>query len=158
MDSTIEDFSPFENLLSLVGLTNFVNVISHGYFGSLILASVSLSYYLIPKLFGRSVKYSLLENLIFGGFKLTYLFLLVNNFLIGVNSGYSWNAAANAGSPAIYGEGFNIVWNLVGINYSANTFISLLFLGVSTLFFISIIRSISSGDITTVEEMVFSNE
>ena len=150
--------SSFENLLPLIGLTNFQNVISQGYFGSLVLACVSLSYYLIPKLFGRSVKYSLLENLIFGGFKITYIFLLVNNFLIGVNSGYSWNAAANAGSPAIYGEGFNIVWNLVGINYSANTFISLLFLGVSTLFFVSIIRSISSGDITTVEEMVFSNE
>jgi hypothetical protein len=150
--------SSFENLLPLVGLTNFQNVISYGYFGSLVLAAVSLTYYLIPKLFGRSVKYSLLEDLVFGGLKLTYLFLLVNNFLIGVNSGYSWNAAANAGSPAIYGEGFNIVWSLVGINYSANTFISLLFLGVTTLFFISIIRTVSSGEITTVEEMVFSNE
>ena len=150
--------SSFENLLPLVGLTNFQNVISYGYFGSLILVAVSLTYYLIPKLFGRSVKYSLLEDLVFSGLKLTYLFLLVNNFLIGVNSGYSWNAAANAGSPSIYGEGFNIVWSLVGINYSANTFISLLFLGVTTLFFISIIRTVSSGEITTVEEMVFSNE
>ena len=150
--------SSFENLLPLVGLTNFQNVISYGYFGSLILVAVSLTYYLIPKLVGRSVKYSLLEDLVFSGLKLTYLFLLVNNFLIGVNSGYSWNAAANAGSPSIYGEGFNIVWSLVGINYSANTFISLLFLGVTTLFFISIIRTVSSGEITTVEEMVFSNE
>ena len=82
----------------------------------------------------------------------------MNNFLIGVNSGYSWNAAANAGTPAIYGEGFNIVWNLVGVNYYANTFISLLLLGVSMLFLISILRAVSSGDITTVEEMVFSNE
>ena len=142
----------------MVGLTNFQNVITYGYYGSLVLGSVSLTYYLVPKLFGRTVKYSLLENLVFSGFKITYLFLLMNNFLIGVNSGYSWNAAANAGTPAIYGEGFNIVWNLVGVNYSANTFISLLLLGVSMLFLISILRAVSSGDITTVEEMVFSNE
>lgn len=150
--------SSFENLLPLVGLTNFQNVITYGYNGSLVMGSVSLTYYLVPKLFGRTVKYSLLENLVFSGFKITYLFLLMNNFLIGVNSGYSWNAAANAGTPAIYGEGFNIVWNLVGVNYSANTFISLLLLGVSMLFLISILRAVSSGDITTVEEMVFSNE
>ena len=150
--------SSFENLLPLVGLTNFQNVITYGYYGSLVMGSVSLTYYLVPKLFGRTVKYSLLENLVFSGFKITYLFLLMNNFLIGVNSGYSWNAAANAGTPAIYGEGFNIVWNLVGVNYSANTFISLLLLGVSMLFLISILRAVSSGDITTVEEMVFSNE
>jgi cbb3-type cytochrome oxidase subunit 1 len=150
--------SSFENLLPIVGLTNFQNVISYGFYGSLVLASVSFTYYLIPKLFGRSVKYSLLEDLVFSGFKFTYLFLLINNFLIGVNSGYSWNAAANAGSPAIYGEGFNIVWSLVGINYSTNILISLLFLGVSTLFLISIIRTVSSGEITTVEEMVLNNE
>jgi len=29
---------------------------------------------------------------------------------------------------------------------------------LSFLFFISVVRSISSGDVTTVEEMVFSNE
>ena len=150
--------SSFENLLPIVGLTNFQNVISYGFYGSLVLASVSFTYYLIPKLFGRSVKYSLLEDLVFSGFKFTYLFLLINNFLIGVNSGYSWNAAANAGSPAIYGEGFNIVWSLVGINYSTNILISLLFLGVSTLFLVSIIRTVSSGEITTVEEMVLNNE
>ena len=119
---------------------------------------ISFVYYLIPKLFGRSVKYSRLEDLIFSGLKFLYPVLLINNFLIGVNSGYSWNAGANAGSPTIYGEGFSILWSVVGINYSTNTFISLLLMTLSFLFFISVVRSISSGDVTTVEEMVFSNE
>ena len=150
--------SSFENILPLVGLTNFQNVINQGYIGSLIFASISFVYYLIPKVFGRLVKYSRLEDLVFSGLKFMYPVLLINNFLIGVNSGYSWNAGANAGSPTIYGEGFSLLWDAVGINYSANTFISLLLMVLSFLFFISIARSISSGDITTVEEMVYSNE
>ena len=150
--------SSFENILPLVGLTNFQNVINQGYIGSLIFASISFVYYLIPKVFGRLVKYSRLEDLVFSGLKFMYPVLLINNFLIGVNSGYSWNAGANAGSPTIYGEGFSLLWGVVGINYSANTFISLLLMVLSFLFFISIARSISSGDVTTVEEMVYSNE
>ena len=150
--------SSFENILPLVGLTNFQNVINQGYIGSLIFASISFVYYLIPKVFGRLVKYSRLEDFVFSGLKFMYPVLLINNFLIGVNSGYSWNAGANAGSPTIYGEGFSLLWNVVGINYSANTFISLLLMVLSFLFFISIARSISSGDVTTVEEMVYSNE
>ena len=150
--------SSFENILPLVGLTNFQNVINQGYIGSLIFASISFVYYLIPKVFGRLVKYSRLEDLVFSGLKFMYPVLLINNFLIGVNSGYSWNAGANAGSPTIYGEGFRLLWDVVGINYSANTFISLLLMVLSFLFFISIARSISSGDVTTVEEMVYSNE
>ena len=150
--------SSFENILPLVGLTNFQNVINQGYIGSLIFASISFVYYLIPKVFGRLVKYSRLEDLVFSGLKFMYPVLLINNFLIGVNSGYSWNAGANAGSPTIYGEGFSLLWDAVGINYSANTFISLLLMVLSFLFFISIARSISSGDVTTVEEMVYSNE
>ena len=150
--------SSFENILPLVGLTNFQNVINQGYIGSLIFASISFVYYLIPKVFGRLVKYSRLEDLVFSGLKFMYPVLLINNFLIGVNSGYSWNAGANAGSPTIYGEGFSLLLDVVGINYSANTFISLLLMVLSFLFFISIARSISSGDVTTVEEMVYSNE
>ena len=84
--------------------------------------------------------------------------MLINNTLLGVNSGYSWNAGANAGSPTIYGEGYGIVWSLIGINFSVNTFISLLLLGSGFLSLISAIRAISSGSITTVEEMVYSNE
>tara|TARA_B000000609_G_C24084503_1_gene299374 strand:- start:116 stop:865 length:750 start_codon:yes stop_codon:yes gene_type:complete len=150
--------SSFENILPLIGLTNFQNVINQGYIGSLIFATISFVYYLIPKLFGRSVKYSKLEDIIFSGFKFIYPVLLINNFLIGVNSGYSWNAGANAGTPTIYGEGFSILWSIVGINYSANTFISLLLMALSFLFFISVLRSISSGEVTTVEKMVFSND
>jgi len=150
--------SSFENLLPILGITNFVNVITYGLIGSLVLATITLSYYLIPKLYGREVAYSRLEDITFFGFKISYLLLLINNTLLGVNSGYSWNAGANAGSPTIYGEGYGIVWSLIGINFSVNTFISLLLLGSGFLYLISVIRAISSGSITTVEEMVYSNE
>ena len=150
--------SSFENLLPILGITNFVNVISHGYVGSLVLATISLSYYLIPKLFGREVAYSRLENIIFTGFKFSYLLVLINNAVIGINSGYSWNAGANAGNPTIYGEGFGIVWNLIGFNFSLNTFVSLILLSTGFLYLISVLRAISSGEVTTVEEMVFTNE
>ena len=150
--------SSFENLLPILGITNFVNVISYGYVGSLVLATISLSYYLIPKLFGREVAYSRLENIIFTGFKFSYLLILINNALIGINSGYSWNAGANAGNPTIYGEGFGIVWNLVSFNFSFNTFTSLILLSTGFLYLISVLRAISSGEVTTVEEMVFKNE
>ena len=150
--------SSFENLLPILGITNFVNVISYGYFGSLVLATISLSYYLIPKLFGREVAYSRLENIIFAGFKFSYLLVLINNAVIGINSGYSWNAGANAGNPTIYGEGFGIVWNLIGFNFSLNTFVSLILLSTGFLYLISVLRAISSGEVTKVEEMVFTNE
>ena len=150
--------SSFENLLPILGITNFVNVITYGLIGSLVLATISLSYYLIPKLYGREVAYSRLEDITFFGFKISYLLLLINNTVLGVNSGYSWNAGANAGSPTIYGEGYGIVWSLIGINFSVNTFISLLLLGSGFLYLISVLRAISSGSITTVEEMVYSND
>ena len=150
--------SSFENLLPILGITNFINVISYGYVGSLVLATISLSYYLIPKLFGREVAYSRLENIIFNGFKFSYLLVLINNAVIGINSGYSWNAGANAGNPTIYGEGFGIVWNLISFNFSLNTFMSLILLSTGFLYLISVLRAISSGEVTTVEEMVFTNE
>ena len=150
--------SSFENLLPILGITNFINVISYGYVGSLVLATISLSYYLIPKLFGREVAYSRLENIIFAGFKFSYLLVLINNAVIGINSGYSWNAGANAGNPTIYGEGFAIVWNLISFNFSLNTFMSLILLSTGFLYLISVLRAISSGEVTTVEEMVFTNE
>ena len=149
--------SSFENLLAILGITNFINVITYGYVGSLVLATISFSYYLIPKLFGREVGFSRLEDIIFFGFKMSYLLMLINNTLLGVNSGYSWNAGANAGSPTIYGEGYGIVWSLISFNFSVNTFISLLLLGSGFLYLISVLRAISSGSITTVEEMVYRN-
>ena len=150
--------SSFENLLPILGITNFVNVIIYGLIGSLVLATISLSYYLIPKLYGREVNYSRLEDITYFGFKISYLLLLINNTVLGVNSGYSWNAGANAGSPTIYGEGYGIVWSLISFNFSVNTFISLLLLGSGFLYLISVLRAISSGSITTVEEMVYSND
>ncbi len=114
--------SSFENLLPILGITNFVNVIRFGYVGSLVMATISFSYYLIPKLFGREVAYSRLEDIVFNGFKISYLLVLINNTLIGVNSGYSWNAGANAGNPTIYGEGYEIVWNLISFNFSIKHF------------------------------------
>ena len=57
--------SSFENLLPILGITNFVNVITYGLIGSLVLATISLSYYLIPKLYGREVAYSRLEDITF---------------------------------------------------------------------------------------------
>ena len=150
--------SSFENLLPILGITNFVNVIRFGYVGSLVMATISFSYYLIPKLFGREVAYSRLEDIVFNGFKISYLLVLINNTLIGVNSGYSWNAGANAGNPTIYGEGYEIVWNLISFNFSLNTFISLILLSSGFLYLISILRAVSSGQITTVEEMVYTNE
>jgi len=150
--------SSFENLLPILGITNFVNVIRFGYVGSLVMATISFSYYLIPKLFGREVAYSRLEDIVFNGFKISYLLVLINNTLIGVNSGYSWNAGANAGNPTIYGEGYEIVWNLISFNFSLNTFISLILLSSGFLYLISVLKAISSGQVTTVEEMVYTNE
>ena len=150
--------SSFENLLPILGITNFINVIRFGYVGSLVMATISFSYYLIPKLFGREVAYSRLEDFVFNGFKVSYLLILINNALIGINSGYSWNAGANAGNPTIYGEGYEIVWNLIGFNFSLNTFISLILLSTGFLYLISVLRAVSSGQITTVEEMVYTNE
>ena len=150
--------SSFENLLPILGITNFVNVIRFGYVGSLVMATISFSYYLIPKLFGREVAYSRLEDIVFNGFKISYLLVLINNTLIGVNSGYSWNAGANAGNPTIYGEGYEIVLNLISFNFSLNTFISLILLSSGFLYLISVLKAVSSGQITTVEEMVYTNE
>ena len=61
-------------------------------------------------------------------------------------------------AQAIYGEGFNLAWNLIGINYSLSTFISLILFVSSSLFFLSMIKAITSGNVTKVEEMVVSSE
>lgn len=148
----------YENLLPILGLTNFVNTISLGYVAALTTAMISFTYYLVPKLFGRDIIFSKIEQTVFFIFKLGYFLHLVNNILIGINTGYVWNAAANAGSPALFGEGFSVVWNLIGFNYSLNIFTSLLLLLASLLFFVSVIRGVTSGPITTVEEMVTANE
>jgi len=150
--------SGFDNLLPILGLTNYVNLVSQGYLASMFFSIIALSYYLIPKLFGREVTFKSLDNIALGGLKFGYLLLLLNNLFIGINSGYIWNAGANTGSPTIYGEGFNLAWNLIGINYSLSTFISLTLFVSSSLFFLSMIKAITSGNVTKVEEMVVSSE
>ena len=121
-------------------------------------AIIALSYYLIPKLFGREVTFKPLDNIAISGLKIGYILLLLNNLFIGINSGYIWNAGANTGNPTIYGEGFNLAWSLIGINYSLSTFISLILFISSTFFFLSLLKAITSGNVTKVEEMVASNE
>ena len=148
--------SSFANLLPILGLTNFVYAIKFGYLSSLIIVVMSLILYLIPKLFGREVSYTNFDKLGFTGVNISLLLYLVNNLVIGINSGYSWNAGANAGNPTIYGEGFQIQWELISINFMANTFISLLFFASAGLYFITTVKAISSGAVTTVEEMVSS--
>jgi cbb3-type cytochrome oxidase subunit 1 len=148
--------SSFANLLPILGLTNFVYAIKFGYLSSLIIVVMSLVLYLIPKLFGREVSYTNFDKLGLTAVNISLLLYLVNNLVIGINSGYSWNAGANAGNPTIYGEGFQIQWELISVNFMANTFISLLFFASAGLYFITTVKAISSGAVTTVEEMVSS--
>lgn len=154
--TTLHIASSFANLLPILGLTNFVYAIKFGYFSSLVIVVMSLILYLIPKLFGREVSYKTFDNLGLSGINFSLSLYFINNLIIGINSGYSWNAGANAGNPTIYGEGFQIQWELIGTNLMANTFISLLFFLSAVLYFITVIKSISSGAVTTVEEMVSS--
>lgn len=154
--TTLHIASSFANLLPILGLTNYVYAIKFGYFSSLVIVVMSLILYLIPKLFGREVSYKTFDNLGLSGINFSLSLYFINNLIIGINSGYSWNAGANAGNPTIYGEGFQIQWELIGTNLMANTFISLLFFLSAVLYFITVIKSISSGAVTTVEEMVSS--
>jgi len=154
--TTLHIASSFANLLPILGLTNFVYAIKFGYFSSLVIVVMSLILYLIPKLFGREISYKTFDNLGLSGINFSLSLYFINNLIIGINSGYSWNAGANAGNPTIYGEGFQIQWELIGTNLMANTFISLLFFLSAVLYFITVIKSISSGAVTTVEEMVSS--
>ena len=48
---------------------------------------------------------------------------LFSNALIGIISGYSWNAGANAGNPTIYGEGFGLLWSLISTPLTLNMFL-----------------------------------
>ena len=78
--------------------------------------------------------------------------------LIGINSGYSWNAGANAGNPTIFGEGFLITWSLVSTPYTINLFLSLLLLVGVLLFSVTTFRAISSGPITEIESVELIEE
>ena len=86
------------------------------------------------------------------------LLTLFINGIIGINSGYAWNAGANAGNPTIYGEGYLITWSLISTPYSINLFLSLLLLLGIFLFSITTIRAISSGPITEIESVELVEE
>ena len=86
------------------------------------------------------------------------LLTLFINAIIGINSGYAWNAGAIAGNPTIFGEGYLITWSLISTPYSINLFLSLLLLLGMFLFSITTIRAISSGPITEIESVELVEE
>ena len=150
--------SSLSNLIPLVSVTSFENAIRYGYIYSLVLIVVPFVYYLIPRIFGREIVQTKMESANSFLLKSVILLSLLVNGIIGINSGYSWNAGANAGNPTIYGEGFLITWSLVGTPYTINLFLSLLLLVGVFLFFLTTIRAISSGPITEIESVELIEE
>ena len=71
---------------------------------SLVLITIPFVYYLIPRIFGREIIYTKMETA--NSFLLRFVILLTLfiNAIIGINSGYAWNAGANAGNTTIFGE------------------------------------------------------
>ena len=150
--------SSLSNLIPLVSVTSIENAIRYGYIYSLVLIVVPFVYYLIPRIFGREIVQTKMESANSFLLKSVILLSLLVNGIIGINSGYSWNAGANAGNPTIYGEGFLITWSLVGTPYTINLFLSLLLLVGVFLFFLTTIRAISSGPITEIESVELIEE
>ena len=83
---------------------------------------------------------------------------LFSNALIGIISGYSWNAGANAGNPTIYGEGFGLLWSLISTPLTLNMFLSLTLLLAFLIFFISVVKAIVNGEITEAETIELTEE
>ena len=116
--------SSFSNLIPILSSTSFESAIRYGYVYSLVLIVVPFVYYLIPRIFGREVVLTRMESANSFLLRSVIILTLFINGLIGINSGYSWNAGANAGNPTIYGEGYLIKWSLVGTPYTVNFFLS----------------------------------
>ena len=150
--------SSFSNLIPILSSTSFETAIRYGYVYSLILIVVPFVYYLIPRIFGREILFTRMESASSFLLRSVIPLTLFINGLIGINSGYSWNAGANAGNPTIYGEGYLITWSLVGTPYTVNLFLSLLLLVSIFLFVITTIRAISSGPITEIESVELVEE
>ena len=150
--------SSFSNLIPILSVTSFEGAIRYGYVYSLVLITIPFVYYLIPRIFGREVVYTRMETA--NSFLLRFVILLTLfiNGIIGINSGYAWNAGANAGNPTIFGEGYLITWSLISTPYSINLFLSLLLLLGIFLFSITTIRAISSGPITEIESVELVEE
>ena len=83
---------------------------------------------------------------------------LFSNALIGIISGYSWNAGANAGNPTIYGEGFSLLWSLISTPLTLNMFLSLTLLLPFLFFFISVVKAVVNGEITEAETIELTEE
>ena len=150
--------SSLSNIIPILSLTNFEIAIRYGYVFSSILISIAFIYYLIPKIFGREVKFTRLESLTVLIIKIVVAGTLFSNALIGIISGYSWNAGANAGNPTIYGEGFGLLWSLISTPLSVNLFLSLLLLLPFFLFFISVMKALVNGEITEAETVELTEE
>ena len=150
--------SSFSNLIPILSSTSFETAIRYGYVYSLILIVVPFVYYLIPRIFGREILFTRMESASSFLLRSVIPLTLFINGLIGINSGYSWNAGANAGNPTIYGEGYLITWSLVGTPYTVNLFLSLLLLVSIFLFGITTIRAISTGPITEIESVELVEE
>ncbi len=150
--------SSFSNLIPILSVTSFEGTIRYGYIYSLILIVVPFVYYLIPRIFGREIVFTRMESANSLLLRSVILLTLFINGLIGINSGYSWNAGANAGNPTIFGEGFLITWSLIGTPYTINLFLSLLLLVSVFLFSVTTFRAISSGPITEVESVELVEE
>ena len=150
--------SSLSNIIPILSLTNFEIAIRYGYVFSAILITISFVYYLIPKIFGREVKFSRLESLTSFLLKLVVSLTLFSNALIGIISGYSWNAGANAGNPTIYGEGFGLLWSLISTPLTLNMFLSLTLLLPFLLFFISVVKAVVNGEITEAETIELTEE
>ena len=150
--------SSFSNLIPILSVTSFEGAIRYGYVYSLVLITIPFVYYLIPRIFGREIIYTKMETA--NSFLLRFVILLTLfiNAIIGINSGYAWNAGANAGNPTIFGEGYLITWSLISTPYSINLFLSLLLLLGIFLFSITTIRAISSGPITEIESVELVEE
>ena len=150
--------SSLSNIIPILSLTNFEIAIRYGYVFSTLLISISFVYYLIPKIFGREVKFTKLESLSSFLLKFVVSITLFSNALIGVISGYSWNAGANAGNPTIYGEGFGLLWSLISTPLTLNLFLSFTLLLPFLLFFISVAKAVLNGEITEAETIELSEE
>ena len=150
--------SSLSNIIPILSLTNFEIAIRYGYVFSAILISVSFIYYLIPKIFGREIKFSRLESITSFFLKFVVSVTLLSNALIGVVSGYSWNAGANAGNPTIYGEGYSLLWSLIRTPLTLNMFLSMILLFAFLLFFVSVFKAVVNGDITEAETIELTEE
>ncbi|MDB3961130.1 hypothetical protein N9433_01915 [Acidimicrobiia bacterium] len=161
LTNVLQIISSISNVTPIVSLSNFEYSVRYGYMYSLILILIPFVYHLVPKIYGREFIYGRLET--FNAYLLgtSVIATLSLNTLIGINSGFSWNAGANAGNPTIYGEGFLITWSLISTPYTLILFLSLLFLLSTFMFTLSTLKAIIGGSVTeseTVSEISGDND